>query len=395
MGAVEKMSGNPESTKLRVCHIISGDLWAGAECQVVHLLSELLKSETICLSAVTFNSGRLTDELNTLGVRVTCMPEKEMSAIQLTTGIREHLIQQGVNLIHCHGHKEHILGCIAGMSVKRRVRVVRTLHGMPEPFDGLAKARLIFFHCVQEFFLRHRTDKVIAVSYDMQRRLSGKAWSDKIVCIHNGVEPNRIKPTVPRDEMRQRLGIGANDFVIGTACRLVPIKRLDLLLEAFQMLQREHPDSLLLISGDGPLRQDLEKKASSLGIVHKVRFLGHRDDIYNVITTFDIFAMTSEHEGVPMVLLEASHLGIPIVATNVGGIGEIITDNHFHALIDGLSGVSISDALSQKFRQLRDSAADLKISRFPKQGISVNRTAVKTIALYQSILQDTVSCLVS
>lgn len=385
------MTGNSKTSKLNVCHIISGDLWAGAECQVVHLLSELVKTENIRLSAVTFNPGRLTDELKALGLMTTCLPEKEMSSLQLTTGIHNHLNRHDIDIIHCHGHKEHILGCVASMFAKKRPKVVRTLHGMPEPFDGLAKARSIFFHCVQEFFLRYRTEKIIAVSYDMQRRLSHKQWSDKIVCIHNGVDPGRIKTTVPRDKMRQQLGIGASDLVIGTACRLVPIKRLDLLLEAFQILQRDTPQSLLVICGRGPLRPELEEKASALGIVHKVRFLGHRDDIYDVMTTFDILAMTSEHEGIPMVLLEASHLGIPIVAANVGGIGEIISDNHFNVLIEDISSDSIFEALRKKTQQMQDNAYASTTSGknfVLGEGIFANQTAVKTFELYKAVHRE-------
>lgn len=310
-------------SNLNVCHMISGDLWAGAECQAVNLLSELVKNRDLRLSAITFNPGRLSDELKDLGIAVTCLPEDTLSSLKLLRGIQEHLRHFRVDIIHCHGHKEHMLGCTASLLSKKPPKAVRTLHGMPEPFSGIARVRSNFFSTVQALYLRYFTDKIIVVSRDMKRRLSNKNWAEKIICIHNGIDVSRVKTTVPRVEMRHRLGIQKNDFVIGTACRLVPIKRLDLLLEAFRIVNQDHPQTLLVISGDGPLYSKLTEQVERLEISSRIKFLGHRNDIYDVMSTFDVFVMTSEHEGIPMALLEAEAMKIPIIATDVGGISEI------------------------------------------------------------------------
>jgi glycosyltransferase involved in cell wall biosynthesis len=375
---------------VNVCHIISGDIWAGAECQVANLASELVKDEGLDVSAISFNPGRLSDELRGLGITVTCLPENELSLFEILKGIKEHLDAHHVDIIHCHGHKEHILGCVAGLFCKNRPKAMRTLHGMPEPFSGGAKVRSDIFGLVQELFLRYLTDRIVVVSQDMKRGLSKKQWANKMECIHNGVDLDKVKASTPREEMRRRLGIDNGAFVIGTACRLVAIKRIDLLLEAFRQVNQEHPSTLLLICGDGPLRLELQGRAEILGIEAGVRFLGHRDDIYDVMSTFDVFAMTSEHEGIPMVLLEAIALGVSIVAPRVGGIPEIVsTRGDKHILTASNSGPHVAEAIelmigrnevgTQKSDQAEACDAD---------SVSVRRTASSTLLVYQAVVQQ-------
>jgi glycosyltransferase involved in cell wall biosynthesis len=294
----------------------------------------------------------LTDELKGLGVKVTCLPEADKSSSGIVTGIRNHLNKYAVDIIHCHGHKEHILGCVAGMIARKRPKVVRTLHGMPEPYNGFAKVRAKFFGCVQEFFMNYLTDRVITVSHDMQERLSHKRWADKIVCIHNGINTDRIRATSSREEVRRSLGILDDDFIIGTACRLVPTKRIDLLIEAFRYVNQEHPKVLLMICGNGPLRTELEVQAKRTGISSRIRFLGHRDDIYDVMSVFDLFVMTSEHEGIPMALLEAMALGLPVVVPLVGGIPEIVPEGNAGTFIREYSRSGVAQALEKAILNL-------------------------------------------
>lgn len=365
-----------------MCHIISGDLWAGAECQVVNLLSELIKTDGVALSAITFNPGRLTDELEEMGLDVTSLPEAELSSLRILSGIRKHLQEHAPDIIHAHGHKEHILGCMASLPSGRRPKIVRTLHGMPEPFSGRAKIRAALFDKVQSFCMKYLTEKVVVVSEDMRRRLSNRPWADKMVCIHNGIDCGRVRANVPRDEMRRRLGAKNGDFVIGTACRLVPIKRIDFLLRAFQGVKRDHPEASLVICGDGPLHEKMKEYSVTLGVEGSVRFLGHRDDIYDVMSAFDVFVMTSEHEGLPMVLLEALALGIPLLAPNVGGISEI-TQGTDTTLFEPLSVQSFHEnVLAQMCGNSRKSDTSVPVDESVLDKISVRLTAEKIIHLY-------------
>jgi glycosyltransferase involved in cell wall biosynthesis len=106
----------------------------------------------------------------------------------------------------------------------------------------------------------------------------------------------------------------------------VPVKGLGYFLEAARDLLEALPEARFLIIGDGPLRSDLERRARELGIAHAVQFSGFRPDVLNVVNALDVFVMPSIHEGLPMALLEAAALGKPIVASDVGGIPEVLHD---------------------------------------------------------------------
>jgi glycosyltransferase involved in cell wall biosynthesis len=368
--------------KLSVCHIISGDLWAGAACQVSNLLSELVLMEGIHVSTITFNEGRLTKELKRLEVPVTCLPEESLSPIGIILGICRHIRHFEVDVVHCHGHKEHILGCLAIVLARRPAKMVRTLHGMPEPYFGLAGLRAKAFSRLQEFFFSHFTQTVIAVSQDMEKRLQRKTWAKKLVCIHNGVNLEMVKADIPAQMMRQQMNIEEEKFIIGTACRLVPIKRLDILIDAFHQIHDKHPHTVLIIAGDGPLLPRLKQKTEFLEMQSHIRFLGHRDDIYNIISMFDLFVMTSEHEGIPITLLEALSLGVPVIVPAVGGIPEIL-EGRRAAQYPPLSIEHLVDQVCMVIQKKISPSVEVpKEKLFP---FSAKITATKTANLYETL----------
>jgi glycosyltransferase involved in cell wall biosynthesis len=147
--------------------------------------------------------------------------------------------------------------------------------------------------------------------------------------------------------MRAELGIAPATFVVGTVGRLMPIKGSKYLIEAFARFRRQRApqESQLVIVGDGPSRTALEQCAESHGISRDVRFLGMRTDVYSLMTAFDIFVLPSLHEGVPMVLLEAMALGIPVVASRVGGIPEILEDRKEALLVPARNAEALATAI--------------------------------------------------
>jgi len=141
--------------------------------------------------------------------------------------------------------------------------------------------------------------------------------------------------------------------VVGSVGRLMPIKGIEYLIRGFGMLMRdgEAQSNRLIIVGDGPLRISLDQLAQEQGVAAQTMFLGERRDVYDVMRAFDVFTLPSLHEGVPMVLLEAMAIGVPIVASGVGGIPEVVTDGKEASLIPAQDPQAIEKAL----RALRDS----------------------------------------
>ncbi|MEC9395993.1 MAG: glycosyltransferase [Myxococcota bacterium] len=143
--------------------------------------------------------------------------------------------------------------------------------------------------------------------------------------IHNGVP----MPTLGRSDgksVRRSLGICEGTFIIGCVARLAPEKDIDFLLRSFAKVARRKNHVALVLVGDGPERENLEASASLLGIADKVHFLGQRNDVEMLLPAFDLFALSSRREGLPLAVLEAMGHAIPVVVTAVGGLPDLLRD---------------------------------------------------------------------
>lgn len=171
-------------------------------------------------------------------------------------------------------------------------------------------------------------DHVVAVSEKVLTNsiMNFKVDKSRITCVCNGINPNRLLVT---DEIKYN-----NKFVIGTIAGLRKQKALNYLILAFFEFHKIVQNSYLVICGEGEERKILEELVKDLRIEESVCFLGFRSDTANVINSFDIFALSSQYEGLPISMLEAMALKKPIVATKVGGIPEVIVDKENGLLTD-------------------------------------------------------------
>jgi glycosyltransferase involved in cell wall biosynthesis len=164
--------------------------------------------------------------------------------------------------------------------------------------------------------------------------------------VYNGIDLQQFSGQIKTKAKKQSLGIPADCKVIGIVARLDPVKNHGMLLRAFKMVLARVPETYLLIVGDGPERQQLQTIAESLGIIDRTIFLGARQDIPELLHTFDIFALPSFSEGMSITLIEAMGAGIPIVATRVGGNAEVVTDQKTGYLIQNDDAQEMADKLS-------------------------------------------------
>ncbi len=165
------------------------------------------------------------------------------------------------------------------------------------------------------------TDAIFAVSDQLKRDLVGHIGipPSRIEVLYNGVDLQRFK-SVDRASIHAEWGVRPGEVVVGSVGRLVPVKNYPLLLRAVQAV----PGCKLVLIGDGPERSGLTALAESLGIVDRVRFLGHREDVGSLLGAFDVFVLPSFSEGMSNTLLEAMAAGVAAVASDVGGNGEIV-----------------------------------------------------------------------
>jgi L-malate glycosyltransferase len=332
---------------IKVCHIAHGDLWAGAEVQLAALLEALAHDSTWELSAIVLNEGRLASDIAKLGIPVTVFSEGQYSSFGLFTRIARHLKQSCPDIIHTHKYKDTILGACAAASACVPT-VVRTIHGMTEPFLGTAYLKMMGYELLDRLIISTRVKKLIAVSCNIAATLGSLYGLDKVVQIHNGINLEAVKASHDREDVRQGLGIQADDYVIGTVGRLTPVKGHEILLRAVSSLRKTKTRNIrLLIVGDGPLISKLKDLMRELNIENQVILAGQRDDVYDLVTCMDVFALPSLHEGIPMVLLEALALKRPVVASRVGGIPEVLEHGRSGLLVSPGNVMELVEAIDR------------------------------------------------
>jgi len=188
-----------------------------------------------------------------------------------------------------------------------------------------------------------RAQAVVAVSrpyLDEARRRGARTPVQSVVA--NGVDLARFGPG---ENLRQSLGLGARP-VLGVLGRLSRQKGHDILLRAFTELRPLYPECVLLVGGDGELRRALEEQAAALGIGDAVRWLGEVADTPAFFRTLDVAVLPSRWEGMPFVLLEYGAAGLPVVASDVGGVGELIADGDDGLLVPAEDPARLTAALA-------------------------------------------------
>jgi len=321
---------NRESVRppITVTHIVSGDLWAGAEVQVYNLCHALNASSEVAVTAVIFNPGILHDKLVELGLPVTLVDESNTGALAIAKAIASHCKAQGTDIVHTHGFKENVLG-VLGKELARVRYSVRTVHGNPEHGFTFTKPHKWLISRLDIWLGRLRQQAVIAVSSQLEQTLE-PTFPGKVRKIFNFVNVEKIQRTWPPEIKNSQ----KHEIVLGIVGRLVPVKRVDLFIKAIALLKEQGYECRGAIIGNGPLEEQLKNLAFELGISDRISFKGFVNPALKEIRNLDALVMPSDHEGLPMTLLEAAALGIPVVAHNVGGIPEVVKDWKLAALVD-------------------------------------------------------------
>ena len=324
---------------ITVTQIISGDLWAGAEVQVYNLCKALHNSDEVAVTAVVFNPGILHDKLVELGIPVTLADESSTGPMGIAKAIASHCRSQGTDIVHTHGFKENVLG-IFGKELARVRYSVRTVHGNPEHKLSWKKPHKRLVNRLDIWLGRTRQQAVIAVSSQLEEALQ-PLFPGKVQKIFNFIDVQELRNRwLTKPERR------SSQIRLGIVGRLVPVKRVDLFLRTIHLLTQEGINCRGIILGDGPLSDELKALAHSLGIEQLVEFRGFVNPVAKEMATLDALLMTSDHEGLPMVLLEALALGIPCIAHNTGGIPEVLDNGKCGYLVSSQCESAYANAVN-------------------------------------------------
>jgi len=297
-----------------------------------------------------------------------------LSNIEMVKGFRFSILfrlvkileENNIDILHCHRHKSSIYGALAGMLAKSPV-VLSHVH-------GLSRTRNIVRRVVN-FIVFKRFNRIIGCARSVQDDILRDNWflsAEKVSVLENSVDCHCfMEVSITKAQAKQMLGLSSDVFVFGTIGRLAPTKGLTYLIEAFSKVKQKMPSAHLVLFGDGACRAELEEQASKLSCSDSIHFLGHRDNIEQLIKGMDVFILSSIAEGMPRAILEAMAAGIPCIATEAGGIPEIINTPDVGLLVPPMDENALKDAMitlanapAQKLKYLIEKARERVLTNF-------------------------------
>jgi len=313
---------NSESS-INIMHIASGDLWAGAEAQIYTLTKTLHGMPGISISVVLLNHGALEEKLDSQGIRVVVIDETKLSTFRIINRLIQVIGELKPDVIHSHRTKENIIGSIAAF-LCGSIPSLRTTHGAPEYIPAWWQIRKYIIFLLDRFCGRHLQQRIVGVSEDLADRLRSGFPVSSIRVIENGIETGA--PEEDHVGHGRSVAGRSGTLRIGFAGRLVPVKRVDLFISTARFMIDNHPETKVSfhIYGDGPLLRQLEELDRQLSTGDILHFEGYREEIYPVLQELDILLITSDHEGLPMIILEAMATKTAVIAHATGGIPDVL-----------------------------------------------------------------------
>src|SRR5256885_6383114 len=253
-------------------------------------------------------------------------------------------------ILHSHTAKAGTVGRVAARLAgsRRPPIVVHTFHGhVLRGYFG--PVRSLFFRLLERW-LAARTTALVAVSPQVRDDLValGVAPRERFAVVRLGIElEQRVAPKQNgRAESRRYLGIPGDRFAVGWIGRMRGVKRTDDVLVAFKRLRDGGVDACLCMVGDGPDREELERRAHELGVMRDTLFVGYQEDVAPFYAAFDTLVLPSGNEGTPVSAIEALAAGRPVVATRVGGVPDVIREGEDGFLVDAGDTEQLAERLA-------------------------------------------------
>jgi len=359
-----------------VFHIDSEKSWRGGQQQAAYLHEGLvgrgIPSWVVCRPDSPFESHLKSKGLPCLPISMRNEGDF-IAGWHIARAARDH----NVSILHLHSAHALAIGMWASLFNKElRLIGVRRV-ALPIRKNFLSRYK----------YNSPRMTHHVAISDAIRRvMLSDGIAADRITTIHSGVDTNRLILEKPQDDFRKTIGIPDDHLVIGMVAALTTEKGYPTLLKAAAEVLKNHDKVTFCALGDGSDREALFRQAEVLGLGEKFLFMGFREDVGAFFHIFDVFVLASHMEGLGTSILDAHSLGLPVLASRVGGIPEIIEDGDNGLLADAGNAEDFADKL---FHLIEDSDLRAALGRNALESVkrfSIQKTVEKNIALYHDIL---------
>jgi glycosyltransferase involved in cell wall biosynthesis len=318
--------------KLKIVHVTE-DMKIGGQERVIedilnNLDSNIFEVQLLCLT----HGGIIADRLEKNGIKVTILDIENYNSISSIKKTISWFKNEEIDIVHTHGFSSGVIGRIAAFFAGVS-NIYAHIHTMSDD--------LSFKHVLKEKLLSFITTKIITVSDSVNNSYKNKTHINlkKLIMIYNGLNLPLHRKFDGKENLKKRYDIPENKTVIGNVASLTKHKAHEFLFEAVKDID----DVYILIVGDGKEKMKLAELALKLGIEKRVRLVGNQEDIFPFINIMDIFVLSSIREGHPLSLIEAMGFKKPVIATDVGGVNEIIEN--------GINGIIIPPKNSKKIEE--------------------------------------------
>ena len=357
----------------KILHIIGGGEIGGAEELVFTLLKQTDPSRyevrLICLCP-----GPFADLVAREGFPTLTIPMRHRMDISKIKPMRKYIRENQIDLIHTHGVRANLIGRPAAR--RENIPVVTTFHSMLHyDYDApwkVAMARLLTMHG------NNYTDRFIAISHAIKDDLLDMHIpADKIQVIHSGLDVSKFTSTQNPDQIRQQFNLDSDRLTFTMVARFHPVKGHRYFLQAARLLLDAGIKAQFLLIGEGLYRPELEARVRDLGIDSFVHMPGYYRQVEDVYRISDVLCVPSLMEGLGLVILEAMYFEVPVIASSVGGIPELIEDGQSGILIppadvqafyNAMYKIAVNQDLAQALaRQGKERVKDFTIDNMARQ----------------------------
>jgi len=367
----------------RILHVIYSLEIAGAEMDLVAKAKVLVEEYGYHIAiACLLRRGELTEEAERNGIGVIGPIMSGKSDIRVIPRLVGIMRSGKFDIVHTHMFASNFLG-----------RVAAILAGVPVIVSTvqLIAEREKWWEILLDRALQVKTDVMITSSEAVRRSFIKRGIrEDKIVTIYNGIDFSRfdsIDRTRARDKIRREFDLDDSIYLVGTVARLQRVKGIECLIEAAKHVMEGIPDARFLIVGDGPQKAELEYRIKQLGLSSRFIFAGTRGDVPAILSALDLFVLPSLSEALGIAVIEALLMQVPVVATNVGGVPEIVKSGETGLLVSPKDPIRLGEAIAYMHSN-RDEASTMAQAgeRRVREMFEISRLAQKQVGLYEMLL---------
>jgi L-malate glycosyltransferase len=323
-----------------ICHLLHTLHVGGAEVLAARL-GRQLRSECRFLYVCLDEAGTIGEELRAEGFPVEVVERRQGVDWRCALRLAKIFEREQVDLVHAHQYTPFFYGLSARL-FHRRPAVLFTEHGRHFPDYPRPKRKVV------NRLLLERRDRVIGVGQAVRRALIDNEGipARRVSVIYNGIDTGNIAAlNHDRDAVRRELGFGSGEFVILLVARLDYLKDHATAVRTMKRVIAQCPQARLVLVGEGPEQLAVRQLIEAHQLTGHIRFLGLRKDVCRLLQASDVFLLTSISEGIPLTIIEAMAAGLPVVATRVGGVPEVVEEDQTGLLAHSGSDVELAAQL--------------------------------------------------